>query len=678
MKKTIHPYLFLAGCGLLAYAPVSFMLRALKNDIVALEYPINYFISQCVRNGEIPLWFDSWGMGFPLQSSLTWGIYSTPQVLFSSLFNYNIYILHAEFMFFVLLSGWSMFYLLKKHFLSDERMAVLLSACYMLSGFMVGSTQWLLYITAAAFVPLLIATLLQLLKKPTTRNAFIFAICYTLMFTSVYSAFNIITTYGILVFLGAWFWKNRIDRKGSGNAFRHLLLAGLFTSLLCGPILYHTVELLSHLDRGDGLSAGSAFFNSNYLHPRALSSMLLPFSSVGMRFPNTEGTMLNTYAGLFVLILLPFAIIRSCSTRNRGNLWLLGAAITSLLFAFGSLTPAREALNLLPGFSYFRNPAIFRYFFLLLLILFLAKAGTGYPLNELLKSRVTVITIWVTGILLTALILFLIPAVRGGINTSLSHFTENLTYSRAALFNAILQLVCIIALIVLLRMDKTHCLKWVFAAELVLNTLLCTPFFSVSRYSLPELQSILRIEKGFPVQSNPPASVPAVFVDKKGNRWQNINVFAKEVSSRESYRGPLVLKKQSGQTARPLSGTEKLAYAGKDSSGNAVKVIRQRPGTVQLEVTLDAPDTITLMQNYYPGWFVYVNGNSSTLVRKERPGLSVTVPSGKNNVEFKFVRTGVWTTALILHLLIIGFGLTELLRMIRKKRFRSSSPSSPY
>src|SRR5215475_5102496 len=118
--RIIRPYLIISLAGILAFAPVSFMIYALKNDIIVLEYPINYYMSQCIHNGEIPYWFNTWGMGFPLQSNLTWGIFSTPQILFCSVFNYNIYILHIEFIFFVLLSGWSMFYLLKKSLLKDD------------------------------------------------------------------------------------------------------------------------------------------------------------------------------------------------------------------------------------------------------------------------------------------------------------------------------------------------------------------------------------------------------------------------------------------------------------------------------------------------------------------------------------------------------------------------------
>src|SRR6185295_11407845 len=121
-----------------AFAPVSFMLQALKNDIVSLEYPINYFISQSIHNGEMPYWFNTWGLGFPLQSNLTWGLFSSPQMFFCAAFDYNIYTLHIEFIFFILLAGWGMYYLLQRWFLNDRRIALMLSICYMLSGFMVG------------------------------------------------------------------------------------------------------------------------------------------------------------------------------------------------------------------------------------------------------------------------------------------------------------------------------------------------------------------------------------------------------------------------------------------------------------------------------------------------------------------------------------------------------------
>ncbi|MBK6938244.1 MAG: hypothetical protein IPH18_16295 [Chitinophagaceae bacterium] len=57
------------------------MMFTIKNDVLMIEYPIQHFISESLRNGNYPLWFNTWGMGFPLQSVLSWGVFSTPQML---------------------------------------------------------------------------------------------------------------------------------------------------------------------------------------------------------------------------------------------------------------------------------------------------------------------------------------------------------------------------------------------------------------------------------------------------------------------------------------------------------------------------------------------------------------------------------------------------------------------
>src|SRR5436309_3130210 len=79
-----------------------------------------------------------------------------------------------------------MFHLLKKHFIEDKDLALILSCCYMLSGFTVASSQWLLYITGLTFIPLLLNFLFNLLKEPSLKNAILFAISYYLLLTNVY------------------------------------------------------------------------------------------------------------------------------------------------------------------------------------------------------------------------------------------------------------------------------------------------------------------------------------------------------------------------------------------------------------------------------------------------------------------------------------------------------------
>lgn len=670
MKKTIQPYLFIAACGILAFAPVSFMIQSLKNDIIALEYPINHFISQCIRNGEFPVWFNTWGMGFPLESSLTWGVFSTPRLFFSAVFDYNIYSLHVEFMFYIMLAGWGMFYLLKNHLCKDERIALLLSLCYMLSGFMVGSTQWLLYITAAAFVPLVIASLLKLLQNPSFGNSLQFAICYLLMFTSVYAAFNIITTYCIIVLVLIWLWNKSNNRY---ETVKYILIAAALTFLLCLPCLYYTMEVLNNLDRGSGLETSGTFFNSNYLHPGALSSMLLPFSSVKMGYSNTEGTMLNTYTGLLTLMLLPMAVWHTFKTKNKVAGLLLLFSLFFLFVSFGEITPLRRLLNILPGFSYFRNPAIFRFFFIITILIFLATSLGNYNYENIVEKKISRMALWITGLLCLATLLFHISDINGLFENNRYDFVKTITYSRTIVISAMIQLMLISLLLIFLQRNKRKFTVWLFKADLVINTLICTPFFSVSSYTPLQVMKILNPVEGFPLQVAPPSEVPTTFTDEKNNSWQNINIFKKEVSSLKSYLGPLILKKQVQNNTYYSYTNKQLVFIRGDSVNASVNIRILRPEHIRVETITEKSDTLVLLQNYYKGWKVLINMNETEIIQKKRPGIAVMLPPGKNTVDFRYEKTGVRLSAIFVHLVVVLFIVSRGIRRIR--RIRSASLS---
>lgn len=674
-----RPYLFIALAGLLAFAPVSFMLQALKNDIIVLEYPINYFISESVRNGEVPYWFNTWGMGFPLQSNLTWGVFSTPQLFFSALFSYNIWVLHIEFMFFVLLSGWSMFYLLRKFLIKDESLAQMLAIAYMLSGFMVGSSQWLLYITAAAFVPLVIASLLSLLQRPSVFHAIHFAVMYLLMFTSVYAAFNIISTYALLIFIIVYILRNR---KDAVSRLKYLLLAGSLATILCLPVLYFTSEVLQHISRGDAIETQTSFFNSNYLHPAALSSLLLPFSSVRMPYANTEGTMLNTYMGLFVVLFLPATIWQHIKQRDRSAWLILGAALVFLLASFGHMTPVRSALNLLPGFSYFRNPAIFRFYFILTIIVYMGFVWKDYTWTGLMlnkgsgMNRVASYT-FVALLLICFITLFANLKALSNVPDSVTTFIKNLSHRQALGISAGIQACLLLLLSFLIIKRKVKTARLLFIADLIVNLFICTPFFTVSSYSLREVNNILHSEKGFPIQQEKPGDVAAIYTDDRGTTWDNANVYRKKVSSHPSYRGPLVLKNATDSLLSASFTDRPLVFATNERAVRSLAITIQRPTHIRVEVDLLEATTIKALQNQYPGWNVYYNSEQQELTNVTLPGLSVDVPAGKGTIDFRYERKGVCWSAMALHLFTIGFLVYMAWRAFSQRARREPKSSSP-
>ena len=669
----------------MAYAPVSFMIRSLKNDVVALEYPINYFMSQCIHNGEIPYWFNTWAMGFPLQSNLTWGIFSTPQMVFCSVFKYDIFILHIELMFFVLMAGWGMFYLLKKFFIKDEGIALILACSYMLSGFITGSGQWMLYISAAAFIPFVLSSLIQLLRNPSFKHAMLFAVVYFMMFTSVYAAFNIITTYCLFIFT-IWHLLNPgIEKSKRIGQLKYLGLALIITSLFCLPCILSTIELLQYMSRGKPLSANTNFFNSNYLPLSGISSMLLPFSSVKMRLPNTEGTMFNSYAGLFTVLTLPVAIAQTIKEKNRTALAIALVALLFLLISFGSILPVRNALNILPGFSYFRNPGLFRLYFIFFLIIYIAIAFRNFSWKEIFDLNQAVFPRHLRlgfFILLLFCLVALVLHFSDGKNlsfSSLQGLIKNISYPQTVFINALIQIVFLVTIFLFTSIAKYKLAKIFIIGELIVNTLFCTPYFTVSSYSLPEVNNILHSVKGFPVQKQKVNEAAAIYRDEKGNEWANVNIFHKEVSVNESYRGPLVLKNFSkfaddSSVAKKVFDHALLFPGDSTDNKNEIKLILQRPTHIKIEVIATEATSVTVMQNYFPGWKVYYNDKKLELVKNNKPGMSVNIPAGKGTIDFIFSKRSVWVTALLLHLIVICFLFIYIYQIIKGK-LRSSFPS---
>lgn len=667
-----RPYLVLSICGLLAFAPVSFMIFSLKNDVVALEYPINQFMSNCIRHGEWPYWFNSWGMGFPLQSTVTWGVFSTPRMLFSSVFNYDIYALHIEFMFYILLAGWGMYYLLNRFLARDPFISLVLAMAYMLSGFMSGSSQWLLYLTGAAYIPVMISSLLHFFERPSARYAIQVAIVYTIMFTSVYAAFNIISTYLILAMVVIALVKLKEDRT---RLLKYLGLSALIILVLCLPILYFSLEVLKNMERGIAINASTNFFQSNYLHPLALKNLLLPLSSIRMSYPNTEGTMLHSYMGIAVLLFLPFSIRTAFVKRDTLSIVLLGLSLFFLFTAFGHLLPLRNSLNILPGFSYFRHPAIFRYYFILFLILFLAASLREIHFSELTRNVSVRVTAFLL-LLISLVVLFMnFPSPVKWMNSSLLIEIHSIDARQLTGISALLQAGLLIAILLAIFQRSRALFTILISADLILNTLLCLPFFGVSSYSPSAVNKILTIRSGFPIQASYPSDVPAVFADKKGNEWQNVNIFSGEVSSNDSYKGPLELAQ-----AKPGRKNSPLVFAPFDSLVS-IAITTQRPTHIQAKVTSAGNCLITLAQNNYSGWYAKVNGRKEPIIGQNDQklsdpptGITIAVPAGESTIDFIYERKELKYFCLLLHFLILSWLLWKLTAAI-KNITRSSSLS---
>lgn len=660
----ISPYLVIVFTGLLAFLPVSSMLFAVKNDLLGLEYPINYFISESLHHGQFPVWLNTWDMGFPLSSCLTWGIYSTPQMIFSGLFPYNIWILQVELLTFIVLCGVTMFYLLKRHIAKDPTTALLLAIAYMLSGFTVAATQWMPYLAAAAFIPLLISALLDLFKRPGWFSNLRFAFTYLLLLTSSYPAFVIVASYGLFITAVIMWFRAKETRP---VITRHLLYAGLITLLLCTPVLLSTLEVLQHLDRGKPIDQTSLYFTENYFHPRGLETMLFPFAAARMTAPNTEATMLHLYMGLLTLLLLPVAVKASWKQRSTTLLLLPLGAVFFLLVALGTMLPLRDWLNYLPGFSYFRHAGNFRFFSILLFILYVATATRAVAWKDLL-DRQTIYgrLVFQTGMVLlgiaaiTTFVCIFFPPV--ALTGSLPDYLRSLSPNSALFLSAAAQVFVLLMLCWLLLRKKIRWTSVLLVVEMVFNTLACTPYFTVSSYTPSEINHILARTNGFPVQNLAPSAVPAAFTDTRGNTFYNLNVFSKKISSNESYFGALYLE---AGINRHNNAPDILVASWPDTSKAAVTIYRMDPTAIDLGVVAQTSTEIQFAQNYFRGWHARCDDREIPLDRTQA-GLAATAPVGNSKLSFRFSRPDLLLSSLLLNALMVLFGISILYRRCRR------------
>jgi len=189
----------------------------------------------------------------------------------------------------------------------------------------------------------------------------------------------------------------------------------------------------------------------------------------------------------------------------------------------------------------------------------------------------------------------------------------------------------------------------------------------------------MAVQRGFPVQTKPPANAAATYTDLNGNLWHNINVYSKEVSSNESYKGPLVLKKEGTlQQAGAPGITQGIVFAEKADSSISIQVNSQKPGEVKVRVMSSQDNSICLFQNYFKGWKATVDGVNADFVRMDRPGISVAVPAGQHEIIFSYQRMELQFAFWLIHLFVLVYVLMKIAGLIRNARIKSSSLSSRY
>lgn len=696
-KKPPAIYIFLAFVILtmVAYWQVAFLQNSLKWDMIDCYLPWRYHVGECLQNGIFPFWNPYTHCGYPIHADLR-SVWYPETFLVGLTTGYSNLTLHLLFILHLSLAGLGM-YLLSRHFTSDWRAGAIAGAAYILSGFFVGHGQEMFGIIAATWIPFVLYYFirLQLDRKPTDIiPASLFAF---LLVTGGYQAMWAILLYLLLAIFIVYFIKY-LREQNLKEALRLLklnLLLGFVTGLSLMVIVVTLIQVSPHLGRLGGVSLEDAWFMP--FSPRSAISFLLPFASVkDAAFYDTDISMNNAYAGMIVLV---FFILSLFSKRKvLMNLFLV-FGLVSLLASFGKYTPVRGILyHLFPLMDLFRHSSFFSYFTVLAIILG-ASAGLGdfFASPFLFRKKI----IWISGAIGSVIIVLLASSLIKMNQADFLFFKPSTDFAawlaapdryEHIIFHAILQLVFLTVFLLLIR-KLSSSRKLLIAAIILVEMAVSVQlniYYTVASPGVSPKEIVSNLDRRAPGFPLPQRKIPVILNTEQNASysvlWRNTNIFNKTVSFEgfNSFRlkGCEVLADSFPQLARFATNNAPIYLSDKllshypsdlsiissdntalfvdensfpdgspelsETSSDSLQITEFSPGNVMINVGCKNSVAVTLLQAWYPGWKVFVDGVETKHFVSNKMFISTICSPGKHIIEFTY--SNPW--------LMAGFGFS--------------------
>ena len=289
--------LLLIGLILICLYPLSLFIYIPKWDNINGYLPYRFFISDYIHNGHLPLWNPFQRLGMPGYSDLQSGCWN-PIVWILILFGkYTIKSLIIELLTCYVFAGLGMFNL-AKYLFKCEKTSFIIGFSYALSGFMVGSSQLMVFLIAVTWLPWIITQLLLFFNSYAIKHILLTAFFIALFITGASPAYTIILAY---IIIGMFLYHIIITRKQISSV-KKIILGGfgilIILALLILPYINAFLDFSPYFNRIDKLGY-NAFLLDNPFTPISYISFLFPYSVIAKTelFNITDLSLRNGYIG---------------------------------------------------------------------------------------------------------------------------------------------------------------------------------------------------------------------------------------------------------------------------------------------------------------------------------------------------------------------------------------------
>jgi len=631
---------------LIVLYPLTFFILIPKWDNINGYLPYRYFISDYLWNGHLPLWNPFQLLGYPGYSDLQSGAWN-PIVWTIMLFGkYTINSLIVELLSCYVLAGLGM-YKLSNYLYDCKKTGFILGLSYALSGFMVGSSQLMVFLIAVTWFPWCIYALIQFFKTYKLRYQLMSAFFMALFITGASPSYTIILAY---IVVGLFLYQLVIQKSSKGH-IKNIIIGGcviLFSLvILLLPYINSFIEFSPYFNRVDKL-AYNGFLLNNPFTPVSYISFILPHSVIAKSdwFNITDLSLRNGYFGFLGLIICASSLL---SKLTKTKIILLLCIIVSLLIAAGDETFLFKYLYHLPGFGVFRHPSMFRAFTIFCCLL-LGGYELKYIINNGFEKRHK-------AVLLGAILLVTIAGVWAITKTSFTdvkllmlntinyvEFSES-ALSTHLLLNSLLTIGIIILTIVLKRVLKfswfislaVFCLLDLgIQSRMTIPTTVCYNFKqdAVSQF-FKELPNEINQEGNYMPLKKLDETQPLI---KTAGIWQNLSTYNKTISfvgvNPMRFKNYDIAKKD----GKLDDAIEQNIFYIKDSN---VKLDGIKVGYNQFSLNIaegtEKKQFLILNQNYHHLWQANLNGEGLRILPNNGLTMKVEIPANsKGKVQFVF------------------------------------------
>lgn len=619
---------------LLLIWPVSLGIYTMKWDMVNYFLPHRMLISDCIQHGMLPAWNPYQNLGAPMYGDPQSGFWYPITWLCSITFGYSAYVIGLEYLLHLAIAGLGFYWLIRRLQMRPG-VALLFAIAYQFNGVFISNAQHLSWVISASWLPWVMLGFIQLIFYGKKRSLSLTTLALYLMLSGGYPIYFLITA-GFLAVLTLVKVVQLAYYKDTGTLKHVLHRSGLLIiifSLLSASWFVSVFSILPHISRSIPLSLEQAQ-NCSFT-PASFLSILWPaaVASNGKWF-DSDVSMINAYFGIIPLLFLLPAVFKQKPFFIRAFFML---SVVSLLLAVGDVLPFRAwAYYIIPYFDKFRFPALFRLFFILGGLITGAWYLDGLLAEKTPWPKVSLAIIAVIVIAGTIYAFTQTTTYHLGVSNFLFSWTAvSGVYERMAVQGLFQFFIVALIAIVLLKVSSNNTRLKLMIMILILDffVVLITqvPATVVADTHLSALDSKLSERpRGFPPPENQIIDALCIHDKTYAPIWYNQGMITKKPCY-DSWN-PFRLKLLQQVDDDPILSQHQMPEASANS-GARVTITQFNPAGIQLSVTVDRPDTLTVAQVNFNTWKSRVNDHESEILRGTYPLVRVPLQAGTNQVE---------------------------------------------